>query len=168
MKNRAHHEGLKCSPYEAVFGKPLKVGLKTSNLPDKAIKDIQTEEELQEIVSAVHDLTETTMQEQSRIYTLSKYVPGDTDDEAVRKYEIQRETDEIQMEMHAASQDHRAEADRIDFDANDHEVEQLLSPSIVSQRQFNIILKRKNVKCNLEAQAFRMTGQTRKKFLLQK
>ena len=69
--------------------------------------------------------------------------------------------------MHAASQDHRAEADRIDFDANDHEVEQLLSPSIVSQRQFNIILKRKNVKCNLEAQAFRMTGQTRKKFLLQ-
>ena len=34
MKNRAYHEGLKCSPYEAVFGQPMKVGLKTSNLPN--------------------------------------------------------------------------------------------------------------------------------------
>ena len=73
MKNRAHHEGLKCSPYEAVFGKPLKEGLKTSNLPDKAIKDIQTEEELQEIISAVHDLTETTMQEQQN--NKVEYIP---------------------------------------------------------------------------------------------
>ena len=40
MKNRAYHEGLKCSPYEAMFGQPMKVGLKTSNLPNESINKI--------------------------------------------------------------------------------------------------------------------------------
>ena len=31
MENRAYHEGIKCSPYEAMLGQPMKVGLKTSN-----------------------------------------------------------------------------------------------------------------------------------------
>ena len=48
MKNRAYHEGIKCSPYEPMFGQPMKVGLKTSNLPDDVIDDIFTEEELRE------------------------------------------------------------------------------------------------------------------------
>ena len=51
MKNRAYHEGIKCSPYEAMFGQPMKVGLKTSNLPDDAIDDIFAEEELEKIIS---------------------------------------------------------------------------------------------------------------------
>ena len=33
MKNRAYREGIKYSPYEAMFGQP-NVGLKASNLPD--------------------------------------------------------------------------------------------------------------------------------------
>ena len=48
IKNRAYHEGIKCSSYEAMFGQPMKVGLKTSNLPDDVIDDIFTEEELRE------------------------------------------------------------------------------------------------------------------------
>ena len=51
MKNRAYHEGIKCSPYEAMFGQPMKVGLKTSNLPDDAIDDIFAKEELEKIIS---------------------------------------------------------------------------------------------------------------------
>ena len=51
MKNRAHHEGIKCSPYEAIFGQPMKVGLKTSNLPDDAIDDISVKQELEKIIS---------------------------------------------------------------------------------------------------------------------
>ena len=47
MKNRPHHEGLKCSPYEAMFGQPMKVGLKTSNLSNETNNDIQTKEELE-------------------------------------------------------------------------------------------------------------------------
>ena len=40
MKNRAYQDGIKCSSYEAMFGQPMKVGLKTSNLADDAIDDI--------------------------------------------------------------------------------------------------------------------------------
>ena len=64
MKNRAHHEGLKCSPYEAKFGQPMKVGLKISNPPDETINDIQTEEKLDEIISANIDENETTIYQQ--------------------------------------------------------------------------------------------------------
>ena len=51
MKNSAYHEGIKCSPYEAMFGQPMKVGLKTSNLADDAIDDIFTEEGSEKIIS---------------------------------------------------------------------------------------------------------------------
>ena len=51
MKNRANHEGIKCSPYEAMFGQPMKVELKTTNLLDDAIDDIFGEEELVKIIS---------------------------------------------------------------------------------------------------------------------
>ena len=54
MKNRAYHEGIKCSSYEAMFGQPLKVGLIRSNLPDDATEDIFTEEELEKVVSGKH------------------------------------------------------------------------------------------------------------------
>lgn len=37
------------------------------------------------------------------------------------------------MEMHVPSEGQKAEADGIDFDANDHEVEQPPSPSMVKQ-----------------------------------
>ena len=51
MKNRAYEEGIKCSPCEAMFGQPMKNGLKTSNLLDDANDDIFTEEELENIIS---------------------------------------------------------------------------------------------------------------------
>ena len=51
MKTRAYHKGIKCSPYKAMFGQPVKVGLKTLKLPDDAIDDIFAEEELEKIIS---------------------------------------------------------------------------------------------------------------------
>ena len=33
MKNRAYQEGIKCSPYEAMFGVPMKLGIASSVLP---------------------------------------------------------------------------------------------------------------------------------------
>ena len=53
MKNRAYHEGLKCSPYEAMFGQPMKVGLKTSNPPDEAVESLQTEEDLDILINSI-------------------------------------------------------------------------------------------------------------------
>ena len=54
MKNGAYQKDIKCSPCEAMLGQPMNVGLKTSNLPDDAVKAIFTEEELQKIVSREH------------------------------------------------------------------------------------------------------------------
>ena len=51
MKNRAYHEGIKCSPYKAMLGQPMKVGLKTSNLSDTAIDDIFIQDESEKIIS---------------------------------------------------------------------------------------------------------------------
>ena len=36
-----------------MFGQPMKVGLKTSNLPDETIDDIRTEEELKEHIDSI-------------------------------------------------------------------------------------------------------------------
>ncbi|KFD62379.1 LOW QUALITY PROTEIN: hypothetical protein M514_25502 [Trichuris suis] len=51
-KNRAFHTGIKRTPYEALFGCKAKVGLATSSLPQDVLQDIQTEEELEEIIES--------------------------------------------------------------------------------------------------------------------
>lgn len=51
MKNRAYHSGIKCSPYEALFGCKAKIGLSTSNLPKEVIEVIENEEELENIMN---------------------------------------------------------------------------------------------------------------------
>lgn len=49
MKNRALHSGIKMSPYEALFGCKVKVGLSTSNLPKEVIDNLENEEQLLEV-----------------------------------------------------------------------------------------------------------------------
>jgi len=49
MKNRALHSGIKMSPYEALFGCKVKVGLSTSNLPKEVVDNLENEEQLLEI-----------------------------------------------------------------------------------------------------------------------
>lgn len=48
MKNRCLHHGIKCSPYEAMFGTKAKVGLATSSLPKNISSILKTEEDLEE------------------------------------------------------------------------------------------------------------------------
>ncbi|XP_023214099.1 KRAB-A domain-containing protein 2-like [Centruroides sculpturatus] len=50
MKNRAYHEGIKCSPYEAMFGCPMKMGLATSAIPNDMIRVIRSEEDLEKLL----------------------------------------------------------------------------------------------------------------------
>ncbi|XP_031352272.1 KRAB-A domain-containing protein 2-like [Photinus pyralis] len=52
-KNRAYHSGIKCSPYEAMFGVSAKIGLKTSSPPNDVLKIISTEEGLEELVEQI-------------------------------------------------------------------------------------------------------------------
>lgn len=54
MKNREYHDGLKCSPYKAMFGIDLKFGLSNSNLPKDLIEeDISTEEKFMGVVKDI-------------------------------------------------------------------------------------------------------------------
>uniref|UniRef100_A0A6P7GQ22 KRAB-A domain-containing protein 2-like n=1 Tax=Diabrotica virgifera virgifera TaxID=50390 RepID=A0A6P7GQ22_DIAVI len=46
-KNRAYLSGIKYSPYEAMFGVFAKVGFKTSSLPEDALENISTVEDLE-------------------------------------------------------------------------------------------------------------------------
>ncbi|KAL4089899.1 hypothetical protein QTP88_024835 [Uroleucon formosanum] len=50
MKNRANHKNIKRSPYEALFGCKMKVGLETLFLPADILKDLNNEESLLKFV----------------------------------------------------------------------------------------------------------------------
>lgn len=52
MKNRAYHSGIKTTPYEALFGFKIKIGLNTSNLPKEIVENIDTEEDLTAITES--------------------------------------------------------------------------------------------------------------------
>jgi len=47
MKNRGLHQGIKCSPYEAMFGMPAKIGLRNTILPDNIICNLKSEEDFE-------------------------------------------------------------------------------------------------------------------------
>ena len=54
MKNRAYHEDIKCFPCEAMFGQPMKVGLKHQTFLIMLIEDIFTKGKLERVVSGEH------------------------------------------------------------------------------------------------------------------
>ena len=47
QKNRRDHDGIKRSPYEAMFGCAPKVGLSTTPIPNEILQVLQKEEDLQ-------------------------------------------------------------------------------------------------------------------------
>jgi len=47
MKNRTYNEGIKCAPYEAMFGVPMKLGIANSVLPRNLAINMTTEEDLE-------------------------------------------------------------------------------------------------------------------------
>jgi len=46
QKNLAHHSGINCSPYSAMFGCEAKIGLISSALPTEVIATMQNEDDL--------------------------------------------------------------------------------------------------------------------------
>lgn len=51
MKNRANHVGIKCSPFEAMFGVPMKLGLTSLAGLREVLKDLQSEEDLEKAMN---------------------------------------------------------------------------------------------------------------------
>ena len=52
QKNTAHHAGIKCSPYSALFGCDARIGLTSSSLPQKIIERMQSEDDLIALITA--------------------------------------------------------------------------------------------------------------------
>ena len=57
MKNRAYHEEIKRSPYEAMFGVPMKLGIANSVLPRNLTINITTEEDLEKVMNINNECT---------------------------------------------------------------------------------------------------------------
>uniref|UniRef100_A0A2S2PFF3 KRAB-A domain-containing protein 2 n=1 Tax=Schizaphis graminum TaxID=13262 RepID=A0A2S2PFF3_SCHGA len=53
MKNRGLHQGIKCSPYEAMFGIPAKIGLRSTILPDNIICNLKSEEDFESTLNSM-------------------------------------------------------------------------------------------------------------------
>ena len=121
----------------------MKVGLKTSNLPDHAINDIFVEEELEKIISGQDGDEQNDPTEDP---TVEENVLPDITDAEGSALEIQEETCEE------------------DVPSTEMVTKIPCSPSICAQRRNKITEKRKIVKSNLQTQAFKMTRLTRAKF----
>jgi len=50
MKNRTYHEGIKCSPYGALFVVPVELGIANSVLPRNLTINMTTEEDLEKVL----------------------------------------------------------------------------------------------------------------------
>ena len=50
QKNSANHSGIKRSPYSALLGEEVRVGLTTSSLPLKVLSKLDSEEDLLDVI----------------------------------------------------------------------------------------------------------------------
>jgi hypothetical protein len=57
QKNSCHHQGIKRSPYNAMFGMDPKLGLKDCRLPPAIVDKITNEDELQEAISHLEQVS---------------------------------------------------------------------------------------------------------------
>lgn len=70
MKNSAYHSGIKRSPYTAMFGTELKVGLTSSSLPSEIIDKLQTEDDLLTVLN-----TPRKLQNSKQLATMIQTLP---------------------------------------------------------------------------------------------
>eukprot|EP00102_Acyrthosiphon_pisum_P013080 XP_008182495.1 PREDICTED: KRAB-A domain-containing protein 2-like [Acyrthosiphon pisum] len=70
VKNTTYHQGIKQTPYEAMFGTKAQRGLLTSSLPREQIEKLATEEELEQILQSISACSRY----RSRTYGLPKYL----------------------------------------------------------------------------------------------
>ncbi|KAK9728639.1 hypothetical protein QE152_g17085 [Popillia japonica] len=63
QKNSSHHRIIGRSPYRALFGTNPKVGLSSTNLPSEIITTLETEEDLNGVLSELHRKTDENMNE---------------------------------------------------------------------------------------------------------
>jgi len=56
-EKRAYHEGIKCSPHEAMFGVPMKLGIAKSVLQQNLTINMTTDEDLEKVININNECT---------------------------------------------------------------------------------------------------------------
>ena len=125
-----------------MFGQPLNIGLKTSNLPDDATDDIFAEEELEKTIS------DQDRDEQN----------DPTEDPTVEENDLPDITD-----AEGSLLEYQEGTCEEDMPSTEMVIEIPRSPSICAQRKNKMTEKRIIVKSNLQIQAFKMTRLAREK-----
>ena len=170
-KSNALHHGLKCSPYEVMFGQCMKSGLKTSNIPTEILPGLISEEDLDGAVSNQHDnlseLLEHQDEEQTEIQTMREEraavaVSRQIDDEEIANGEEECEfaqQDVVDAEVMQEEFERRIGIE----EENEDDENPPLSPTLC-QRQIRITRKRIFARKNLKLQAKKMTKLSDKKY----
>ncbi|XP_037782005.1 uncharacterized protein LOC119578505 [Penaeus monodon] len=73
QKNAAHHSGIKCSPYSAMFGCEARVGLTSSPLPTEVISRLESRDDLIAVMSGDDTTTTTDHQDQIQKRSVEAY-----------------------------------------------------------------------------------------------
>lgn len=80
-KNRRFHSGIGRSPYEAMFGKPMSLGISDDNFPKDVLSQIESEEDLERAFNIVQQESENInesdeqSQEDYEFFTLTQAGP---------------------------------------------------------------------------------------------
>jgi len=77
MKSRSLHHRIKCSPYEAMFGIQVKIGLTSTSQPESIIYKLETDEDLETALNSINTThekknQETTLKKNLLIHLLKK------------------------------------------------------------------------------------------------
>lgn len=86
-KNTTYHEGIRQSPYEAMFGVKAKRGIASSFLPSELIANIETEEQLEEIANTC----ETEKQHEETVDTSEKKLSGGHSENHISRKNIEED-----------------------------------------------------------------------------
>jgi hypothetical protein len=106
MKHRAYHEGTKCSPYEAMFGVPMKLGFADFVLPRNITVNMTTEEELEKGINIDNECTDIKDEDTDHEPTLDLELQGNdnvSETETNEKMEVETEVQNEKVDPEAFS-----------------------------------------------------------------
>lgn len=148
MKNRALHDGIKQSPYEAMFGVPATVGLETTSLPKEIWDHIDSEEDVEEAMAELQSTTPS--------------------DDLSQSSESEEDAQEDISEVHAGTPSEALSPDQ-DQSQESHSPEATPalnddSRTVLDERKDAILRKRTAARDSLMHQAKKMKRQSNAKF----
>ncbi|XP_023242087.1 uncharacterized protein LOC111640310 [Centruroides sculpturatus] len=157
MKNRAHHTGINCSPYEAMFGAKLKVGLKNF-IPNESLFNVNTEEDLQRHFKTINEVSQSCSNSES---------PGTVQENIMKYYLIMPPlhsniTDEVQRST-SSSREKNLNQDVISITelVNEEETIQTIDPK--KEEKIRSVSKTRAL-FNLKKQAEKMINTSNSKY----